>query len=525
MEKEDKNVKNVKDMKGIKDIKDAGGLDEIKVSLYVCKICGARLDKMYPICPKCNRYGKVIPIGLEKLRFSGTFEDKIIRPQVVVYRTGQSDIDKVFGDVFSDRTLSILAGREGVGKSTLATQIAYWLANQGLKVSYFSTEESLNSLLERIHRLGFIHTNFKIYPVHSLQEIIKLVLEERPKFFIVDSLQTVKDMFVPGHIGTVKQIETVINKLNTLVHSNPLFALLISHITKSSGYLSGPTIVGYQADAIFFLNYIRKEGGQERILFAYKNRRSTTKFTSSLIMTDKGLVPLSIDKIAFQHSVGKTYTITSVNDGLIWAEVASYESASRGVTILNYKNDKYFSDLLIKETKEAKSGKNGKNSKNKGMNGIIVRVDKKVKDDFIKLSIFCSVLSYKYNVLLPFTLCTIASIEPDGSLAAPPDVETRILRAIDLGFNEFFLPRNVQSLLDSELFTENVFHFFDNIDEVREIIQKMYNKDEILGNLDTENTDLTVNTVNSETIMGGQNGGQDDGRDGRQNEGQSEEGR
>ncbi len=111
----------------------------VKVEFFFCKICGNRLEKQYITCPICGSYNKVAPLDRTRLSFSGEDLKKITTSPREVWYTRIPEIDKVLGEALGSRSLFILAGPEGGGKTTLAYQISYRLALQGIKSLYISS--------------------------------------------------------------------------------------------------------------------------------------------------------------------------------------------------------------------------------------------------------------------------------------------------------------------------------------------------------------------------------------------------
>ena len=67
-----------------------------------------------------------------------------------VWPTGFRTLDNTLGEGFRSGELALLAGLQGVGKSTFALQVLRYAANSGRSGVYFSLEHDSQSLLERL---------------------------------------------------------------------------------------------------------------------------------------------------------------------------------------------------------------------------------------------------------------------------------------------------------------------------------------------------------------------------------------
>lgn len=100
--------------------------------------------------------------------------------------TGLAPLDKLLGGM-QDSDLIILAGRPGMGKTALATNVAYSVAMEGKKVGLFSLEMSAPQLAQRILA---DHTSI------SASDIRKGTFQESDYSLIVDAAKTMEAMFL-----------------------------------------------------------------------------------------------------------------------------------------------------------------------------------------------------------------------------------------------------------------------------------------------------------------------------------------
>jgi len=69
-------------------------------------------------------------------------------------KSGIEEVNRVLGGGIVPNSLLLLGGDPGIGKSTLALQIAMNIAHMGEKVFYVSGEESAAQIRMRAERLG-----------------------------------------------------------------------------------------------------------------------------------------------------------------------------------------------------------------------------------------------------------------------------------------------------------------------------------------------------------------------------------
>jgi len=434
----------------------------IQTDFYRCKICNNRFPQQHLVCPVCGSVNRIVPIERDRLSFAGTQQEVKIGE---VFTTGVLEIDRVMNNVFSYHTISILAGQEGNGKTTLATQIAYWLACRGVRCIYFSTEEPLNKLLDRAERMNCIHPNLTFVSLQTIQEIFHVLSEKDVDFIVVDSIQALKDLTEEGRVGEKNQLLSIVYKFTEVVRKNQLFCLLISHLSKS-GRVSGPGMIAYQVDAVFVLDRTRDKLSPERLLVAYKNRYSTTTYIANLIMTYSGFQTMKYTHFAQNGKPGCVYSIINLpaSGGLVaggynYQEVVCYNNPKedKGMNFINYKPQKHFVHLL----KHYKFP-------------FTLKTKIESTDVYLQFPVIAAVLSLKSNYIIPSNICVIGGVEPDGTLSSPVDILMRIHRAIDYRFNEFFLPaQSERVLLETGLFPQDVvFHYFNTIFEFEEWIEK-----------------------------------------------------
>lgn len=216
--------------------------------------------------------------------------DEIIDQELHRITTGLSEWDQVLGGGFLPSSFCILAGEPGIGKSTLLLQIADSVANQGLSVIYFATEESLAQIKLRAVRLNLTKTKVDFSQECQLGAILKCINTYKPNLCIIDSIQNCRteatqenNLQLTGSIGQMRQIA---QELLDNIKQGATALLITSHITKD-GNMAGPKLLEHLVDAVFYLQEDPRH--EYKVLSATKNRFGSTQELGFFQMSEKGL--------------------------------------------------------------------------------------------------------------------------------------------------------------------------------------------------------------------------------------------
>jgi DNA repair protein RadA/Sms len=131
-------------------------------TLYVCNSCGNEFSKWAGQCSACNEWNtlkefklsnaelKVGKKGEQSKQFSLT--DIALGEGTTRVVSGIEEFDRVLGGGIVPDSFVLLTGDPGVGKSTLALQVAMQISNNK-KVLYISGEESVSQVTSRARRI------------------------------------------------------------------------------------------------------------------------------------------------------------------------------------------------------------------------------------------------------------------------------------------------------------------------------------------------------------------------------------
>ncbi len=271
---------------------------------FVCSECGHESPKWLGQCPTCTSWhtleetelaeetpgGRHIPAASPSSWISSSEKPVItsIRdiPEKAAERfsSGMSELDRLLGGGFMPGSFLLLGGDPGIGKSTLALQIARSCPK--LSILYVAGEESPHQIRQRATRIGADHSNLSIYNSTEVSEITQAVLEHKPSLLIVDSIQTVYRKEYSGLPGSVQQIRECATLFQHLAKRENITTILIGHMTKD-GEIAGPRLLEHMVDTV--LQFEGDPIQMLRILRSSKNRFGPAHEVSVFEMTGAGL--------------------------------------------------------------------------------------------------------------------------------------------------------------------------------------------------------------------------------------------
>ena len=219
-------------------------------TVYVCQSCGTESAKWIGKCNSCGEWNTYVEQVIHKApakRFEADpgrrmMPEKITEVQsdkLSRYDTGNNEFNRVLGGGLVPGSMVLIGGEPGIGKSTLALQIAL---NFNSIVLYVSGEESPQQIKMRATRLGKLNENTLVLSETSLQAIISHISQITPSLVIIDSIQTLFSEEIESTPGSVSQVRECAAQLLRVAKQTGIPIVLIGHITKE-GNLAGPKIL------------------------------------------------------------------------------------------------------------------------------------------------------------------------------------------------------------------------------------------------------------------------------------------
>jgi DNA repair protein RadA/Sms len=262
------------------------------------------------------------------------------------------------GDVFWDEIVSVTPAEDAhvydlsvpgkanfvaadliVHNSTLMSMLCGNLAAQYGTTLYISGEESVEQIKLRAVRLDALHKDLLLASETDIGVIAGFVEQLRPKYLVIDSIQTMISPDVDSAPGTVSQVRAATSALAALAKGKRIPIFLVGHVTKE-GAIAGPRVLEHMVDTVLYF-----EGDAHltyRILRAVKNRFGSTDELGIFEMRSEGLVGVDNPSAAFLAerpvgSPGSTVTATMEGSRALLVEVQalvaqSYLTSPRRVT-------------------------------------------------------------------------------------------------------------------------------------------------------------------------------------------------
>lgn len=251
-------------------------------AVWCCTECGTEHPKWQGQCSGCKSWNTVV----EEVKMTGKSAEgakTIIRDgskkptklkdikeeNVKRFTSGYSEVDRVLGGGIVEASMVLIGGEPGQGKSTLLLQVATYLADKGLKIVYFSGEESEFQTKLRAVRLERGNSEMYIMHTRNIEEIEFFSEQEQPDLIIVDSIQTTGDPNVASEPGSVSQVRMATARLMNLAKQKGITTFIIGQVTKDGG-VAGPKTLEHMVDTVLFLEGDRSN--DLRILRVMKNR-------------------------------------------------------------------------------------------------------------------------------------------------------------------------------------------------------------------------------------------------------------
>lgn len=419
-------------------------------TVFVCQNCGAESAKWIGRCPSCKEWNTyheeiIAPASSRSLSFAANQEkskpellDSIKADENNRHKTGISEIDRILGGGMVSGSLILLGGEPGVGKSTLALQLA--LALKNTKILYVSGEESNEQISLRARRLKGSNPLCYILSETELENIFVHSENLKPGLIIIDSIQTVSTGMLESSAGSVSQVRECAAQLLKYSKITGIPVFLIGHITKD-GTLAGPKVLEHIVDVVLYFegdnNYVY------RILRSVKNRYGSTSELGIFEMVESGLIEVSNPSELFinQHDEALSgISIAATVDGLrpflietqALVSSAVYGTPQRSSTGFDIRRLNMLLAVLEKRA-----------GFRLGIKDVFLNIAGgiKVNDPAIDLAIISSVLSSNLDVPISRDICFAGETGLSGEIRPVSRIEQRIREASKMGFKKIYLSK------------------------------------------------------------------------------------
>jgi DNA repair protein RadA/Sms len=419
-------------------------------TVFVCQNCGVESAKWIGRCPSCKEWNTyheeiIAPVASREGAFVINQEKK--KPELLDnikadehgrHKTGLAELDRILGGGMVSGSLILLGGEPGVGKSTLALQLA--LALKESKILYVSGEESEEQISLRAKRLKNSNPLCYILSETELESILVHAENIKPGLIIIDSIQTIRTGMLESSAGSVSQVRECAAQLLKYSKITGVPVFLIGHITKD-GTIAGPKVLEHIVDVVLYFegdnNYVY------RILRTVKNRFGSTSEIGIFEMMESGLRQVDNPSEMFinQHDeplsgISIAATVDGLRPFLIETQAlvssAVYGTPQRSSTGFDIRRLNMLLAVLEKRA-----------GFRLGIKDVFLNIAGgiKVSDPAIDLAILSSVLSSNLDIPIAREVCFTGEAGLSGEIRPVSRIEQRIREASKMGFNKIYISK------------------------------------------------------------------------------------
>ena len=421
-----------------------------KKTAFFCQSCGSQSPKWLGKCPSCGEWNTFVEeiIGIDESQLWSDDNDlKIPKSKPIAItnvspdkeqriQTDDQELDRVLGGGLVKGSLVLIGGEPGIGKSTLLLQIALQLKFRN--ILYVSGEESEQQIKMRADRIGSDSSSLYILTETNLNLIFDQIKSLKPSILIIDSIQTVYTEKIEAASGSVSQVRQCAGELMKFAKKTHTPVFLIGHITKD-GSIAGPKILEHMVDTV-----IQFEGDRHlsyRILRTTKNRFGSTSELGIYEMQNNGLRQVSNPSEILISQRGDDLSGISIGASLegnrpLLIEIqslvspAAYGTPQRSSTGFDAKRLNMLLAVLEK-----------RGGYRLGMQDVflIIAGGLRVDDPAIDLAVAVSIISSLEEIPISKKACFAAEVGLGGEIRAINRMESRIIEAEKLGFEQIYI--------------------------------------------------------------------------------------
>lgn len=415
-------------------------------TVYVCQNCGVQSPKWLGRCPSCKEWNSYVEevVSLSHGK-DGPGRKPGAAPVLIAdissatetrLNTHSPEFNRILGGGIVPGSVILIGGEPGIGKSTLALQVA--MQTPSLKTLYISGEESSRQIRMRADRIGQDTGKCYILCETNLEAIYTHLRNTTYGIIIIDSIQTLQTDNLESPAGSVSQIRECAAGLLRYAKESAVPVMLIGHITKEGG-LAGPKVLEHIVDVV--LQFEGDHNHLYRVLRSSKNRYGSTSEIGLYEMQNDGLreVHNPSELLITRHQESMSgIAISAMVDGLrpflieIQALVSSaaYGTPQRSSTGFDLRR---LSMLLAVLEKRAGFRLSAKDVFLNVAGGL------KVTDPATDLAVISAILSSDTDIPVASDICFAGEVGLSGEIRPVGRVEQRIAEAEKMGFNKIVI--------------------------------------------------------------------------------------
>lgn len=426
-------------------------------TLFVCQECGAQSSRWIGKCASCGNWNTYVeeiqsqPARVERRGGLVASQPPMMLKDVSTQDekrlvSGFDEFDRVMGGGIVLGSVTLIGGDPGIGKSTLALQIACGLSKKNYKILYISGEESIKQTKLRAQRLVSGSSSSKedsIYIVNQidLDVILDHIKKMQPDAVVIDSVQVIFKTEITSTPGSVSQVRECAGILTQLAKATGIAMFLIGHVTKD-GMIAGPRVLEHIVDTVLYFEGERYS--MYRVLRSTKNRFGSTNEIGVFEMSSSGLVEVANPSEIFLAERPKGASgsvVTPIMEGTrpFLVEVQGLVSRS-SFGVVRQKAQGFDANrlALLIAVLEKRIGLNLQDK------DIFLNVvgGVKVFDPAVDLAVVVAVASALLDKPLPPDMVVLGEVGLSAEVRSVSHIGLRINEAARLGFKRAIIPKN-----------------------------------------------------------------------------------
>ena len=416
---------------------------------YRCTDCGWSSTRWVGRCAQCEAWGTVgeDASGGPRGRAGGSAVAPALPMPEVDPAAGQAvpsgvdELDRVLGGGLVPGGVVLLAGEPGVGKSTLALEVAARAPGPAL---YLTGEETTAQVRRRADRTGAVHPALFLAAVRDLEEVLVHLDRVRPGLLVLDSVQTVTVPGVDSSAGGPAQVRAVTSALVGAAKRTGTSVLLVGHVTKD-GSVAGPRVLEHLVDVVLVFEGDRHS--RLRLLRGLKNRFGPADEVGCLDLEEGGIrsVP-DPSRLFLSHNPeavpGRCWTVALEGRRALPIEVQALlgppgEGPSRRVT--TGLPPSRLALLLAVLEQRCRLPIGGRDVYTATVGGLAVA------EPAADLAVALAVASATTGLALPAGVTAVGEVGLDGEVRAVGGLRHRVLEAARVGARRVLVPEAEQA--------------------------------------------------------------------------------
>ena len=443
-------------------------------SNFICSQCGEGYTKWTGRCYKCKAWDSLEETSLGSNGLESRRDPLILKTldqiELNSYKKLKSitEFDQVCGNGLTPKSVILIVGEPGIGKSTLLLQICHEIKSEKLRI-YITGEEAVEQVKARAERLNlgqeegqqdnsrnssqkntakkdsFENGRSKMSlvccaSVMCVETIISTLEKYDPCLVVIDSIQTLYSESTDSAPGTVVQMRLCTHLLIQWAKKSNAILIMVGHVTKE-GTIAGPRVVEHMVDTVLYFEGDR--GGQPiRFLRTVKNRFGPTEVTGVFEIRNEGLIPFADVSKMFVNQQSQNTWGTSVMPSIdgnrcilvrMEALVSNSYLQSPRRSVVGWDISRLHMICAILETK-CKLTLGNKDIYFNIVGGI------KILEPASDLAAAIAIMSSVMKIPVPTNASSFGELSLSGEIKSVRNMDTRVAESIRMGFDKLCVP-------------------------------------------------------------------------------------